>query len=278
MKRLFTLTAIVLLLASCQKEISDESGNQPGGGGNNTGNLLYRMGIRSGADSITIDYNYNSAGRISNYKLLGTSGGSSIDETIDYTRNSSNIITQEVYKSSSLSSYGLSQILTNHVYDDASSTYKYSITKITSSLGSVADSIVYEYDGNKRLVRQIEYVNIGSGYVEDAKEEYTYIGNNVASYKFYGYNSQTGAFELDGTESYEYDDKTNPLLFTVDAVVLKQISNLATFFSSNNYVRRTVVQPDGSSGSATRTFTYNSNNRPTSSVSGSGATTSYYYK
>lgn len=282
MKSIFTLSALMILMASCQKEISDESGTDPGGGGGGTGTgtRLYRIGMKSGTDSVTIDYTYNSNARMTDYKLIGTDGGQSVDETIKYVRSSWNVITQEIYKSSSLAQYGLTEVVTNHTYDDVTNTYKLSLTKLNiPGYGQVSDSVVYTYDATRRLTSLIDYVNDGSGYVPSSKEEYTYSGNNVATVNYYEYDEQSGTYALDMTETYEYDNKANPLLFASEAVVLRSISNFATFYSSNNYTKLTVSGTSGS-GTITRTYTYNSNNHPLTAVS-TGATTrnlTYYYQ
>jgi hypothetical protein len=283
MKKIFTLCALAAFLFSCQKEVSNENGG--GGPGNDStstsGNKLYRQGIKSGSDSLTVDYTYNSNARITNYKMTGTQNGSSYVANLAITRNSWNIITQSTLTSPDLTSAGIDKLVINHQYDDVAATYKYSVWKISyPGLGDYADSTVYTYDASKRLVTAIEYVNDGSGYEPDNKEEYTYSGNNVATVKYSSYDATTSAYTLDGTQTYEYDSKTNPLLFTTDAVPLKMVSNLATFFSSNNITKVTTADSTGSS-SESISYTYNSNNRPVKATTTSGTTTTtirYYYQ
>lgn len=276
MKKLFTLSIFATLLFACQKEVSVEDPNGGQGGGNGT--KLVRIGAKTGTDSITIDYTYNSANRIIDYKLMGTQDGTGIDEAITYTRNSANIITKEVYKSSDLARYGLTEVVTNHFHDG--NKYTHSITKVTiPGVGSYTDSVVYAYDAANRVASATDWLSQGGAFTQFSKEEYDYTGANVASEKSYDFNSQTSQFDLVESSSFEYDSRINPLSFPSEAIILKTGSRYATFYSANNYVKLTNTSSQGS-GTLTRTFTYNGNNMPATGTSLGSKTTAltFYYK
>ncbi|MGV3530193.1 MAG: hypothetical protein ACO1OO_14920 [Flavisolibacter sp.] len=284
MKKIFTLSALAVLMFSCQKEVSYEDPNNPpdtGGGGANDGTKLTRVGMKAGDDSITVKYTYTTNTRISEIDLSGTLGGDAISQNSKYTRNANNIITQEIYKSSDLAALGIPQVVFDHTYDDANNRYAYS--KITIAGVGVVDSIVYSYS-NSRLSSVTHFASTNGTLAPARKEEYTYSGTNVATISYYDYEDQAQDFVLSLSETYEYDSKTNPLLFTSDAVVLanamsiEAYSSLPLFYSSANYTKLTAQDTTGSY-TFDRTFTYNSNNRPaTATVNGGQLVYTYYYE
>jgi hypothetical protein len=280
--KLFVTLALILsvIFMSCQKEISYEDPNGTGGGTNTTtvGTKLIRIGSKSGSDTTTTEYTYNSANRVTGFKVTGTSGGQQVDQSVDFVRNSSNVITQQVYKDVSLSQYGLTSITTNFTYDATASHYKYGLTTISVLGNTYKDSVVYIYDASNNLTSSIDYEDAGTGYSPYTKDEYTYTGSNLGSMKSSTYNDTTSTYVVDYTSSFEYDTKINPLKFVADAPVL----GMTTFYSANNVTKETaVITSPSSTQSVTSSYTYNSNNMPSigTLISNSGtAVATYYYQ
>ena len=96
--------------------------------------------------------------------------------------------------------------------------------------------------------------------------------------KFYEYDDMSSSFVLDGTSTYEYDAKTNPLQFSTDAPIM----GMSMYFPANNTTKETYVATDPADNyTVMNTYTYNSVNRPVSAVQVDGTTTSevkFYYQ
>lgn len=284
MKKLLTAFAIVMLFASCQKEGSFEDPTRTPGsgtnGGSTNGNRLFRIGSRVGTDSITTDYSYNSANRLVKFSQTGIVNGIFITADVYYVRNAANIITSNVIKSNALSQFGLDSVEAFHDYDPANTRYKHSITRITTLGETETDSVVFVYNAGK-LTAAIDYYDDGTGssYVPYSKEEYAYSGGNLAEIKLSYFNDATNAYELEQTVTYAYDDKTNPVQASADAVVM----SMALYYSANNYVKSTTVQAGGGSPDVVNVaYTYTSNNQPKTAISSSSGTVTssntYYYQ
>jgi hypothetical protein len=287
MKKLLILPILSIVLFACQKEISFEDPNvtppSGGGGGNTTGTKLVKLVQKSGSDSAVVNLTYNSANKLTSYSEVQVSGGQTADLSVNLIRNSSNIITQAVITSSQLAPLGIPSITTNFNYDAATSKYKYSILSISILGTTYKDSTTFTYDVSNRLTTATTYADdgTGSGYLLDSKEEYTYTGSNVASVKASTFNDQTNVFDVDVTESYEYDAKVNPSQFVSDAVVLRILGTYASFFSANNITKQTTVDATTGTEVITMAYTYNTSNRPTVgtlTAAAGTATVTYYYQ
>lgn len=282
MKKLVGFIVLVCVLASCQKGISWDDLNTTSGTG--SGKKLVKLTQKNGSDSAIATYKYNSANSLIEYSAVQVAGGVSGDLDITFARNSSNIITQSSVTSTQLASFGISNIVTNYIYDATNSRYTYSITKVTISGITYRDSIIYSYDTNNRLVYDIEYADggNGSGYDISAKEEYTYVGNNVVTAKEYSADIATGTFTLDETATLEFDTKINPLHFTADAVPLRVVDLYNIFYSANNVTKETRVATNPTTTTiGTYTYTYNSDNMPATAIVSDGTTTynfTYFYQ
>jgi len=285
MKQLLTAFAIVLLFASCQKEGSFEDptrtpGGGTSGGGTTNSNRLVRIGIRLGTDSITTNFGYNASGSLVSFIQSGTVTGIPITAEAKYVRNAANIITSTVVKNEALAQFGLDSVEAFHTYDPANARYKHSISRITIFGETETDSIVFVYNAGK-LAEAIDYYDegTGSGYVPLTKETYAYSGSNLSQIKSYSYNDQTRSYDLDETINYEFDTKLNPMQF---AAVDAPVTSMRLFYSANNALKTTTVQAGSSTPVvATVAYTYNTNNKPLTAISGSGTVTSkstYYYQ
>jgi len=277
MRIILTLSALAcVFLFSCKKEEDFANGGNNSGGTNPT--RLVKMVTKSGSDSSVYNFTYNSSGKITGANLSGAESGQPIDLRISYIRNASGIIQKQILKSNEFASVGIDSIVTIVNYDAGNNRYKNAISVFSVFGFPIRDSIVFQYDASGKMISEIDYTDGGGGYEPSTKTEYSYSGNNLLSEKFYSYNATSAAFDLDETDTYEYDAKTNPLQFASDAVVL----NLVPFYSANNVTKTTVVASNPADNYiTTETYTYNSSNRPATSTSVTGsetATTTYYYQ
>ena len=273
-----SLTALFIVLSialfSCQKEVDDIFSNT---GGTAAGTRLIKTVEKMGADSVVTVFEYNSSGKISKAGIVSVEAGQAYYYTVAYVRNSAGIIEKQILESSELASLGIDSVISLVRFDAATNRYLNSVTDFSSLGFPIMDSIAFQHDGSGRVISEIDYNDVGLGYIEIWKKEYTYNGNNLATEKYYSFDLTSGEFILEETSSYEYDTKVNPLHFSSDAPIL----NLYPFYSANNLTRFTYVGVDPSDNfTSTTTYTYNSANRPLTDVTTSGSevsTTTYYY-
>lgn len=281
-KLLIVLTGSMLLLSACQKEKSLEDpnatpGTGSGTGNNNNGTRLTHIGSRIGADTITTSFRYTTGGRLNAIEYSGSVDGQDAGAQIRIFRNSADIITSYVTKAELFTAIGIDSLVTNFLYDAATSRYRYGVTRYTFMGDQSADSVVFNYDGAGKLISAISFHDEGAGFEQDTKDEITYSGNNIASVKTYTFDGSV--FVPEQTTTYDlYDNKSNPLFFPQDAPAL----GMTTFYSANNVVKRTITDhTSGESASGTFTYSYNTNNRPTKAVSSHGtasSTSNYFYQ
>ena len=94
MKILLTAFLAGILLASCQKEVSFQSGSSGNNGGNGNGNtsgLLVKAVAVTGAETQTTIYTYDSQKRLETMSIKGTTGGIPVDSYHKYVRDGSEI-------------------------------------------------------------------------------------------------------------------------------------------------------------------------------------------
>jgi hypothetical protein len=274
-----SLTAAFAVLSlglfSCQKEVKDIFSNVSGGA---NGTRLIKTVEKMAADSVVTVYGYNSSGKIIKADIAGVETGQAYDVSLTYVRNSTGVIQKQILESSDFASVGIDSIVSIVSFDAGSNRYKGSVTDFSLLGIPLLDSVVFQYDGSGRLVTEIDYNDVGFGYLPSWKKEYAYNGNNLATEKYYNFDLTSGDFVLEDTGSYEYDTKVNPLQFAVDAPVL----NLYPFYSANNVTKFTYVANDPADNfTSTINYTYNSSNRPLTDVTTSGSdvsSTSYYYQ
>lgn len=280
MRQIVTAAAalVSVFLFSCQKEVNENNG---GGGSNNNNNpnLLKKTVEKSGSDSTVVTYTYNSAGKLTNMNTLGSIGGQTFDLKQRFVRNSAGIIQQTIIKSDQFIQFGIDSVVTKVNYDAANNRYKNAITSISLLGFSFKDSLVYQYDASGKLTTEIDYSDdgTGGGYVPSGKTEYVYTGSNLTTQKDYTYDDTSASWDLDETDTYEYDAKTNPVQFVADAPVL----GIAGFFSANNATKITAVNADPTKNAVTtETYTYNAANRPatgTSTTNGTASDLTFFY-
>jgi len=277
MRNLLTavLAALSIGLFSCQKEVKDIFSNTGGGAG---GTRLVKTVEKMGADSVVTVYGYDASGKIIKADFVGVEAGQAYSLSLTYVRNSSGVIQKQILESSDFISAGIDSIVSIVKFDAGSNRYQNSVTDFSLFGIPLLDSVAFQYDGSGRLTSEIDYNDVGFGYLPNWKKEYTYNGTNVATEKYYSFDFTSGDFVLEDTYTYEYDTKINPLQFAADAPVL----NLFPFYSSNNLAKLTYVASDPADNfTSTINYTYNSSNRPLTDVTTTGSdisSTTYYYQ
>jgi hypothetical protein len=276
--KLMTLAAFTLILFSCQKE-SDN-----GGGGNSNTNepLLTRMVNTIGSDSTVTLLSYNAAKKLTYYRFDGKDdSGAPVDVQQFLTRNSQNVVTQVVLKSNQLTQVGLDSIVSKLNYNSGTSRYTSRVTSIELFGFSFMDSLVFNYDASGKITSEIDYAgDATSGYEIASKTEYTYVGSNLTMIRYYSYDTGTGQYTLEETDTIEYDAKTAPLVMSTEAIAI----GVPAWFSANNYTKRTIVSSTDPTLNdvETTTYTYTAKDRPLTSIStsqsGQSSTTRYYYQ
>lgn len=280
MKNLLTavLGILCLCLISCQKEVDDTLSNNGGNNGGTSSTKLTKTVQKLGGDSLVTLYRYNSSGRITGVDMVGVDAGQPYDYYLTYVRNSSGIIQKQIIKSTELVQFGIDSIVSVVSYDAANNRYKSGVSNLSLMGIPIADSVVFQYDGTGKLVTEIDYTDVGFGYLPSWKRLYTYNGNNLGIEKYYSFDINTNNYTLEYTTTYEYDTKINPLQFVSEAPVL----NLDPFYSANNTTKLSYVASDPADNFvSTVSYTYNSSNRPLTDVTTTGSdvtTTTYYYQ
>lgn len=261
MKKLLSafVSLTALFIVSCQKEISMETGGNPGSSGvpASSSALLTKTVSTSGSDSSVTDFIYNTANKLIGMNLTIDTAGISSYTSQAFIRNAQGIIEKIIIKGSALTQYGIDSEVTNIHYDAGLARYTSSATIINVLGYTVKDSSFFIYDASGKIITQESYVDNGTGGITKARIDFTYSGSNLASIKIYDYNS--GSANLDLTETIEYDSKPSPLILGNEAFAI----NSPAWYSSNNIVKVTTnLSTDPQTHVETYSYTYNSVNKP----------------
>ena len=256
---LSTLSAIAVLLFSCQKEGDSNSRTD------STGTRLVKMITKNGPDSAVHIYSYNSSEQLVDMTTTGTDQGDVLFNEETIVRNSKGVIEKIIFKDEQLIQSGVDSFLINVHYDDNLSRYTSRVATIDYGFAIWRDSVIFSYDANGKMTTVSNFTDNGTGtYHTGGKGEYTYAGNNMATAKVFSYNA--GAYEEDFTLRIEYDTKTSPLILGNEAFVI-DYQGIGAYYSSNNYTKQTATYPIDPTETYTTTYTYNSTNLPATSVS-----------
>jgi hypothetical protein len=272
------VAAVSLLLFSCQKEIDwgwDNSGN---------GNLLVKTVSKTGSDSTVTQYSYDASNRLVKEKMVGIASGFNIGSELIIVRNASGIITQTIQKADALQQIGIDSLITRVNYDPSFSRYRSSVTDMVLFGLTINDSTAYFYDTNVRINSEIRYQSLqGSPFIPSLKTEYTYSPEgDITVLKQFSFDIATFSYNLLSTMNMTYDAGINPLKTNNnDAFVILR----ATYTSAHNPLQTGFTSPQNPAGdfNLSTAYTYNSSNRPTSSVStrtpgGAITNTTFYYQ
>jgi|SRR6185295_18912132 len=268
------LILVTMVLFSCQKEIDFASAG--GGSGGTTDVLLQKLVSRSGSDSSTLEFGYNSSKKLMTLNTTDVTSGTTSLTRERVERNSQGIIQKLIVKDDQYQQLGLDSVVT--VMEYSSGRYVSKVTTIDLGIVVFKDSVVLIYDGGGNVVTERIYDDLATGnYEENAKIDYTYSGSNIATIKQYSYDGST--YSLVVTYSYdEYDNKVSPMNIGFEAFVFDS----PAMYSSNNPTKSSIAD-SGSSQTFVTSYTYNSANKPLTAMSAiqpgnSTATGTYYYQ
>ncbi|HEY1113390.1 MAG TPA: hypothetical protein VGE66_07505 [Chitinophagaceae bacterium] len=259
---LLALMALTTLVAvSCTKEKSfEEENGTPGGGGNTDGDLLAKIVIQLGPDSVTTTFGYDAGKRLISEANKGPITFMSDDSLVRITRNTQGIIEKfEVYPSDPTENTEVWHVR----HDAASNRYTNRITK--DATGNVVDSIAYTYNGTGRIVSQFWQIDFGGGVLAAVKDTLIYDGSGniqkVVTSQFDG-----TSWEDLGEQTMEYDNKTSPLKLGTEAILLDRHQ----YYGDNNMTKATLIDYDDPSQSQeiSLTYTYNASSKPLTAAIG----------
>lgn len=281
---LIGLAAIAFV--SCQKELSVENRNgvppPPDPVPDTLGDLLVRQVTSyTTVDSVVTQYSYDGAKRLIGIAMAGSVGSNNIDQTQTITRNGSGTITQITLLDATA---GGGTLVTDVFYDAANNRYSHTIIRLNFNGTVFVDSTVFTYStsGNISAVDDYEQDPASGTFQPYFRNEYVYAGNAVDSAKLFNADPATGAWTALSTVVYGYDSKINPLILSNAESILLTLPHL--YAINNNNSQESINYQSPSSGfTMTTTFTYNSKNKPVTSVTtvlpfGAGATGAYYYQ
>jgi hypothetical protein len=214
----------------------------------------------------------------------GTSGGLSVDNYRRFYRDAAGRIIRIATKIPPQNGIETDTVFMNVHYPNASTfNYDYTVQKISVSGFDVYDSTTYTYNNNNQITEGYTHqYNPILGPVQDLRAVYSYdaSGNLV---KMEGYNNASGQMELVSTFNLEYDDKTNPLAFDKQGLL---VTAGTPNTSKNNVTVMTFTDVATNEDSQVLNFayTYGSNGLPSKVIqtdqSGSNpvTTTTFYYQ
>jgi hypothetical protein len=250
----------LLALSACKKD--DAASKTP--------NLLDRVVAKEGTDSTVTVYGYDSQKRFITETSTGTGGSSSVS----LVRDANGRITRVVEND------GSNTYLTDYVYQGPSDRkVRNGVYKFSNGGIQITDSIAFTY-GSKVNKTGHFYSAAGVPTRQFYYYEYTYDSRgNMSSAKVYQDGSGAGTLTLQGTITFQYDDKINPIYSNDDALV-EFIGSQYT--SPNNITQVIAVGTDPANNfSATIIYEYRSDGRPTQATTvslGSRTVATYTYK
>jgi len=271
---LLLLILVISTLFSCEKEV--DFANAGAGNGGSSDVLLQKLVSKSGLDSSTLEFGYNSSKNLVTLNTIDVTSGTTSVTQERVERNSQGIIQRLIIKDEQYQQVGLDSVVT--VMEYSSGRYTSKVTMLDLGIVIFRDSVALIYDAQGKVITERIYDDLATGsYEENSKIEYTYSGNNIATIKQYSYDGTT--YSLVVTYSYdEYDNKVSPMNIGFDAFVF----DAPALYSANNPTKSSIAD-SGSSQTFTTTYTYNSANKPLTGTSiiqpgNSIATATYYYQ
>jgi hypothetical protein len=253
-----------------------DSVNSGGSNGGAADLSLHKLTSRSGSDSSTLEFGYNSSKKLMTLNTTDVTSGTTSVTNERVERDAQGIIQKLIIKDDQYRQAGLDSVIT--VIGYTSGRY---ISKVTTfDLGIVVfrDSVELIYDASGKVVTEKIFDDLATGnYEENAKIDYTYSGENISTIRQYSYDGST--YSLVFTYGYdEYDNKVSPMNIGFEAFVFDS----PAMYSVNNPTKSSIAD-SGSSQTFTTSYTYNSANKPLTASSTiqpgtSTATATYYYQ
>ena len=288
MQKIVLLGLAALIFVSCQKELSLENSNSvptpPGSGGpgpDTLGDLLVRAVAKySASDSTVQTYSYDAAKHLIGINTSGTLSGNNLNNKETIKRDASGNITQIVLINAQA---GGDTLVTDVFFDAVNNRYSHTIISFSFNGSTYVDSSVLVYDGAGKIIQTVDYAqNPLAGYQLLYRNEYTYSGSAIDSVKLFAVDPNTGSLDWISANIFSYDAKVNPLILSNgDAILLTQ----PLLYSPNNNIllQSLDVKVPANGFTLTTSFTYNSKNKPITSISthtpgGATYTGSFYYQ
>lgn len=270
MKKLIVLSGMFLVFfASCKKE---DSGSKPQ-------NLLDKVVTKEGADSAVTTYSYNSQNKLT--------GENTVDKIND--QNTARVIARDnlaritkVTDNESSPGTASSSTFTDYFYLSTTDTkLKNGLFTFPQGTVTIRDSSAYTYTGTN-VTKTAHFWSTPTFpvtliYYYDYK--YDTKGNMIEFKSFQDNVPGSGNFVLQGTATFTYDDKINPL-YSPDAALTEYVDN--QYVSPNNVKGINYVAADPANNfSLGVTYEYRADGRPTKStmtVFGFTSVSTYTYK
>ena len=278
MKIVLVLSMFLVLVTACQKEID-------WGLANDQNKLLVRIGSKTGNDSSTVFYNYNTAKLLIGEKTVGLSGTTSLDNDLKIYRLSSGVIERTVQTSVTLASAGVDSIVTRYNYNASTSKYTSAVFSVNVMGLDITDSTLFTYDASGRISMDEHYTRI-TGFplpLLTLKNVYTYSadGLNLVSVQQSAPQTIGGPLSPVSTQTFTYDSKKSPLVLKNEAVLILR----PNLYSAQNSIKTTLVNTIDPTADFTLdvTYRYNTASKPDSSVStmtpsGEQTVSKYFYQ
>lgn len=268
MKKLLTAVSVVVLFASCQKEVSFEP--VPNQGGSTNGDLLVKALQISPAtnDTNVLTFQWDGNKRLLSYDTRGKVQGSVTNISHQISRASDGKITTIQSKSTIITVAGTINDSSLYTYTYVAGSSKIAHIKSTqvTFLGPSTDSIVLTYNAANQVVERERFSDLlsGNGTMERfSKETYQYDANgNVTVVNAFTADILSGAYSPSGTSTYTFDGRKAAVTLGDESYAV-----LGTFNVSKNNAWKVVSNAVSSGTTYTATYTdlvFNSFNRPSS--------------
>jgi hypothetical protein len=281
--RLMLILGLALAIVSCQKEITDGTPEQPGGGtgGSSNGNRLVKLQQIStgGSDTNIITLKWDAAGRLWEYQSDGVVNTVATDILVKISRAADGKVNSIISKST-LSMFDSS--ISKVYYVPGSGKLSYSTTTQYSTIfGDILDSSIYTYNGAGKLVTKESFMDFFGTMIPSTKQQYEFDGN--------GNVSKITDLSHDGTSYNEEATTINTYNGHKAAVTYGEEESFVHFgamMTSVNYLDKQVTNAVSSGTTYTSIFsgsTYNSFDRPikstiTTNPNGLVGNVTYFYQ
>lgn len=279
-KYLLPLTLLPLLVLSCGKDLSLDTGDTP----LLTADLLTKVVYYFGTDSSQIEYSYDASKRLIGQRYSGTLQEPS---ELRFVRDGSGIIIKMIRKDPALVMGGIDSLVTVLNYDITASRYASRVSRIVSSGVVFTDSVQLFYNPSGKLIREegfIASVVLGNVPVPRAKTEYTWsLAGNLTQINYSEADIATGGpMQQLYTFKYTHDAGKSALqLTTRDAYGI----GLVDLANPNNVLKENFEDISTPTDNYTfdYSYVYNAKNKPATGVildpsSGSTTNVKYVYK
>jgi hypothetical protein len=273
MKKISLLPLLcILFFVSCQKEDTYPP---------LTGEKLVRSVSTSNGETTTTNYTYTSTGLIDAVNTTGASDGETADHYEKYYRDATGRIIRIAQKVPAQQGIEIDTVYTSVHYPDASTfNYDYNVQKIEVAGYTINDSTLFTYNSSNQITESYTYETSDLFNSQEIRSIYMYdaAGNII---KIEGYTNATGTMELSATFDIQYDDKTNPLSF--DRQIMLITGGTFTGSKNNPILVKFKASDNPDTQTITNTYTFGSNSLPQTlttqdDLDNSTTTTTFYYE